>query len=96
MFNIGEHRLGNRVASNVSVTGSPTLLASQNPNRKSLVIQNNGSTNVYLGDANVSASGPAQGLVLAAGQMFTDSTSSGAWYGISGGTTSAVLVLETS
>jgi hypothetical protein len=96
MYNVVEHRLGSRTSANVSVGGSPTLLASQNLNRKSLVLQNNGSTNVYIGDSSVTASGPSQGLVLAAGQTFSDTTSSGAWFAVTGGTTSTVLVLETS
>jgi hypothetical protein len=96
VYNVTEHRLGSRVASNVTVSGSPTLLASQNLNRKSLVLQNNGSTNVYIGNSTVSASGANQGLTLAAGALFTDTSSSDSWFGVTGGATSTVHVEETS
>jgi hypothetical protein len=96
MYNVTEHRLGNRTAANVGVGGSPTLLAAANLNRRSLVIQNNGSTNVYLGGSSVSAGGANQGLTLASGAMFTDISSSDAWYAVTGGTTSTVTVVETS
>ena len=93
---ISTQRLGTRTASNVSVTAAATQLAAANTNRKSLVLQNNGSVTVYLGNASVAASGPVQGLTLAVGASFVDTTSGDAWFAVTSSSAATIHVEETS
>lgn len=83
---------GGRVPSNVSVTGTATLLIASG-GRKSVTFQNQGSVDVYLGASGVTTSGATAGYKLAAGASITDTGSNDAWYGITAGTTANVHVI---
>ena len=86
---------GLRVETNVTVGGSPTLLAKQNGNRKSITFQNQGGSTVFIGYANVAASGANTGYALFTGTTFTDNASDGEWWGITSGSM-LVHVIEVS
>jgi len=88
-----------RTNSAVSVGASATLIAAANPARVRIIIQNNGTGAIYIGDASVTT---ANGFPVAAGTSFSDrAISEGppdlnfsqAWYGIAGGATD-VRVIE--
>lgn len=63
----------------VSVAATATLIAAANVNRRSLLIRNVGSVDVYLGPSGVTTS---NGQKLAAGETLEDSATVAAWYGI--------------
>lgn len=84
---------GNGVVSPVTVTDLPTLLATANPSRGAILLQNVGSVDVYLGDVNVTT---GTGLQLAAGQTYSDDRTTQAWYGVVASGTSDVRVLVVS
>jgi hypothetical protein len=63
----------------VSVATSATLITPKDSARRSVVIYNNGSADVFLGGSGVTT---ATGLVLDPGGSFTDDVSISAWYGI--------------
>jgi hypothetical protein len=88
---------GTRVTTNVNVSGgSPTLLVAANPNRKTLVIQNQGSVTVFLGDANVGTTGADTGFALFAGTAFVDNASTTAWYAVPASSNANINLLEVS
>lgn len=82
-FNIEQKGLGN--AGSVSVLNTATLIIAANKSRKRLLIANNGSVAIFLGHTTgVTA---ANGFPLPAGQVFEDTHSSDAWYGITASST---------
>lgn len=87
-------RKGARSESNVTVGTAAVLLVSYNVNRKSVMFQNNGTAVVYLGPANVTASGATAGYALAAGVTFTDNASDREWWAISGTAGQTVHVID--
>lgn len=62
----------------VSVSTSATEIVAANSSRKSVILQNNGGGNVYLGNSSVTASG----FYLASGQSITLDKTTAAIYGI--------------
>jgi len=67
------------------------LLAAANSSRTTLLIQNVGTVDVYLGGSGVTA---LTGLLLSAGSWLTDDISNNAWYGITVAGTADLRVLE--
>ena len=58
----------------VTVSNSATLIIAANSNRKKVVITNNGTSNIYLGNDNtVTASGATMGLKIAPNGVYEDS-----------------------
>lgn len=82
--------------SNVSVeTGATIRLIAANGNRKSLILQNQGSGTVFIGaTSTVAISGTARGYALFTGASFTDDATAGEWWAISGTGTNIVNVQE--
>jgi len=77
----------------VSVTGAATQIAPKNPSRSGIVIIQHGTTDVYLGEANVTTSNGAL-LVGTKGAGLAFSTTN-AIYGITSGAAQTISFLET-
>src|ERR1041385_4023877 len=82
-----------------TTAGGIIIVPARNP-RISVVIQNIGTNDIYLGPATtVTTSGSTTGILLKGGQTppltLTDSISTSAWWGIASGGSSDVLVVET-
>lgn len=78
--------------SSVSVTATPTLLASANADRKSVSIQNLGAQDVYIGgSASIST---ALGFILPVDGVFNLTTYTGAIYGVIPSSFNNVRVIE--
>lgn len=75
----------------VSVTGTETPILAANANRKSCTITNTSGVNVFLGNT---TGVTVSGYILAPGATVMDSSSTDAWYGITGGTTALLAVIE--
>jgi hypothetical protein len=78
------------------VVGTSLLQLTQvNPNRKTLIIQNQGAGVVYIGSATISNGGATIGYALAAGATFTDNATNTDWWVISAtGGSNAIHVIE--
>jgi hypothetical protein len=87
-------KLGTRRQAVVTVTTTAVQLAAANPNRKSVIFQNQGSTTAFIGPATVTASGATQGFALAGGASFTDNASGEPWYAIAASGSAPVLAIE--
>lgn len=86
---------GTLAITNVTVSGSsPTLLVAAAPNRKTVVLQNQGAVTVFIGGSNVATSGANTGRALFAGESFVDNASNGAWYGIPASSAAVINCLE--
>lgn len=72
-------------------TTAAMLLASANSSRLTLLIQNIGTVDVYLGLAGVATT---TGILLKAGSALTDDISSSAWYAITASGTADLRILE--
>ena len=88
-------RKGTRTHTNYTAGGAAVQIALSNRNRKSIVIQNQGSGVVYVGGANVATSGATRGYAIFAGLTFTDNASDGEWWVIAGAS-QVVHVIEVS
>lgn len=89
---------GSFKSTTLNVTTTATALPSTNlTNRRSLIIYNNSSNTVYLGNSSVTISGSTQGLPVPANSYgpTLDAGSNMVLYGIAGGT-SSVTVMEMS
>jgi len=72
--------------------GTPTLILGANENRESLLLQNKGSTPVFVGfDDTVST---LKGVEIAAGGSYADDTYTGELYAVTGGGTENVAFQE--
>lgn len=98
------NRNGDPDSENLGATGSKTMsdeaptdasateILAANTSRKSAVIYNNSSGIVYLGTSGVAAT---TGIPLAAGQSFTDTVSTDAWYArCASGVTGDLRIIE--
>lgn len=76
----------------ITISNSPTLILAQNIARRSLLIRNQGATDMYVGNSAVSVS---SGVLLKASEVLILDRSYAAWYGIvSAGTTTAGYIEE--
>lgn len=89
-------RKGKRTHTNVTIPNTQAAIVVDNVNRKSLIIQNQGSETVFLGKQGVAISGANRGYALAAGTSFTDDASDEAWWAISTSTNNILHVVEVS
>lgn len=82
--------------SSVTVGTSATVIAAPRARRASLLVQNNDSAAIFVGDANVTTSGAHTGLKIAAGATQPFGEMPGVVYAISaaGTTSNAVTVVE--
>jgi len=97
MFVFTTPRKGTAVRTNVTVESSGSgVLVSGNPNRKSIIFQNQGSVTVFLGGLDVAVSGASRGYALFAGASFTDDATDKEWWGIAASSTAIVHILEVS
>jgi hypothetical protein len=97
MWGMTEVRKGTRTVTSVSVgTGSAVQLAKLNTNRKSLLVQNQGAQNIFIGPSTVTISGPTTGYLVAAGTTFTDNASADELWALSSSGTQIVSVVEVS
>lgn len=88
-------RKGKRTGTNISVGSSSAVQIAQNNNsRKSLIIQNQGSQTVYIGDSTVTNSGATRGYALFSGNTFTDNASDEEWWAVGASSTNNLYVLE--
>lgn len=79
---------------NPVATTTAVLLCAENIHRKVVMFQNKGTETVYIGPANVAATGANQGYALAQGETFKDEYSFHAWYGITASGSSVVHVTD--
>lgn len=84
---VSGHSLTNSTSSSVIVSNTAILIIASNPQRKSLIISNNGSTNIYLGATNtIASSGANMGIKILPNGTYMDSgidTYTGDIYGVS-------------
>jgi hypothetical protein len=73
--------------------GTATSIIGSNANRASLLIYNAGSATVYLGKSGSVTTG--NGVPLLPNASIEDTESTDSWYGITGGTTGDLRVIET-
>lgn len=89
---------GNKHLSVKAPTTTALLLAAARPNRTSILIQNIGVADVYLGNSDVTASGSTRGILLTGNlspaSTLTDTTTLDAWYAITASGTADVTVCE--
>lgn len=85
---------GTKQFSQIAPDGTATLVVATNRNRTTLIIQNVGTVDVYLGgDDSVTT---LTGLLLPASGTLNDEDSGDAWYAITEGDTADLRVLEVS
>jgi hypothetical protein len=96
MFGINVSAKGRRTHTNITVDTNAAALLVDNPNRKSLILQNQGSVTVFLGKLGVSQTGATRGYAMAAGTSFTDDASFEAWYAIAASGSAIVHIIEVS
>lgn len=79
----------------VTVTNVATQILAADSARNTVTIQNQGGADVYIGDATVKAWGDATspGIKLVPGQTW-DIKNAGAWYGITGGQSAVISILQ--
>lgn len=85
---------GYRVHTNITVGESAGAIVAENGNRKSLIIQNQGSVTVFIGPFGVDTSGSARGYALVAGASFTDDASRQEWWAIASSSTAILHIVE--
>lgn len=83
---------GSKTFSDPAPTSTAASVLAANTSRKSCIIQNVGTVDVYLGKDNTVTT--TNGLLLAAGQWITDETSTDAWWGITASGTADLRVCE--
>jgi hypothetical protein len=76
----------------VAISNTPALIRSQNIGRRSLMIRNQGTVDMYIGGSSVSSD---RGMLLKSNEVVILDRSYAAWYGItSTGTTTVGFVEE--
>lgn len=80
--------------SQISVTGTATKLVSTNPNRSGFQVINLGTTDIYIGENATVTTSTGHLLVGTKGASISFATT-GQVYGITGGGTQSVSILET-
>jgi hypothetical protein len=96
MFSGSTSIKGTATRTNVSVTGSRAAIAVLNGNRKSLMIQNQGTDTVFLGGSDVATSGAGRGYALFAGATFTDDATNTEWWAVANSGTQILHIEEVS
>ena len=94
MVGVVTQLLGTAAETNVTATGTPVMIANDNPNRKQFLAQNQGSVPAYL--ATTSAVAVGAGYLLSPGATFPDSYTSGQWWVVTGGTSALIRCIEVS
>jgi hypothetical protein len=79
------------IPAQVAVAITATSLLASNLNRKSALIRNIGSYDIYLGQSGVLTT---TGFLLRPGETFEDDRTTQQWYGIASGAASTVCVME--
>lgn len=88
-------RKGTPTMNNIVVgSGAAVQLIKPNRNRISVMFQNQGTVNVFLGTSTVTASGTTTGYLLAPGTIFTDNATNVDWWGIAASASANVTVME--
>jgi hypothetical protein len=88
-------QLGSRRLTVVAVGATAVKIAAAHANRKGpVLIQNQGSSPVFLGPATVAAAGANVGYSLAAGATYTDVPSGDELWGITASGTCTVVLVE--
>jgi hypothetical protein len=88
-------QLGSRRLTVVAVGTTAVKIAVAHPNRKGpILVQNQGTTTIYLGPSTVAAAGASVGYSLAAGATYTDVPSGDELWGITASGTCTVLLVE--
>lgn len=69
--------LSNYANGATTITTTPTLICTPEAESNGVIIQNNGTPTIYIGGANVTATGAYQGISLAANTTITVPTQGG-------------------